>query len=215
MSVDIEKNMERIETREKYLNGQLCLLLNQFSKKQQELQQVETNYRNASGNSVHPHSIPMMEMIQSNYVRCTLIDQLLLANWFDSVVVSDAIVGWIIDDPANLFVIRMGLVGVEERTKKLDQLNEEIQRVKYELDERTSNMSDGSKFSFSSSKRFIFSSSFSYFAFFKKEVDVFLEDCFLLSWDFENILKNQLDVCLFFFSDLLIIFFDFFEIDYA
>ena len=93
MSVDIEKNMERIETREKYLNGQLCLLLNQFSKKQQELQQVETNYRNASGNSVHPHSIPMMEMIQSNYVRCTLIDQLLLANWFDSVVVSDAIVG--------------------------------------------------------------------------------------------------------------------------
>ena len=50
MSVDIEKNMERIETREKYLNGQLSMLLNQFSKKQQELQQVEGNYRTASGN---------------------------------------------------------------------------------------------------------------------------------------------------------------------
>lgn len=51
MSSDIEKNMERIETREKYLNSQLSLLLDRYSKKQQELQQVDTNYRNASGNS--------------------------------------------------------------------------------------------------------------------------------------------------------------------
>ena len=87
--------------------------------------------------------------IEETKCKLKILSHHVTTNWFDSVVVSDAIVGWIIDDPANLFVIRMGLVGVEERTKKLDQLNEEIQRVKYELDERTSNMSDGSKFSFS------------------------------------------------------------------
>ena len=50
MSVDIEKNMERIETREKYLNGQLSVLLNQFSKKQEESKQIEDQYRHSSGN---------------------------------------------------------------------------------------------------------------------------------------------------------------------
>ena len=39
-------------------------------------------------------------------------------------------------------------VGIEDRNLQLSQLNEEIQQVKNELDERSSNMSDGSKFFF-------------------------------------------------------------------
>ena len=39
----------------------------------------------------------------------------------------------------------MFTVGVEERNAKLNQLNDDIQSVKNELDERSSNMTDGSK----------------------------------------------------------------------
>lgn len=35
-------------------------------------------------------------------------------------------------------------VGIEERTKKIDRITDEIQYIKNELDERTSNMTDGS-----------------------------------------------------------------------
>nr|CAG4651191.1 EOG090X0ADS [Simocephalus serrulatus]SVE94396.1 EOG090X0ADS [Simocephalus serrulatus] len=44
ISTDIEKNMERIETREKYLNTQLSGLLNQYSKTREQLKQVEEKY---------------------------------------------------------------------------------------------------------------------------------------------------------------------------
>nr|CAG4641905.1 EOG090X0ADS [Eurycercus lamellatus] len=82
MSIDIEKNMERVETREKYLNTQLSGLLNQYSKTQEQLKQVEDRYSKSS-------------------------------------------------------------VGIEERNDKLNRLNDEIQMVKNELDERSSNMTDG------------------------------------------------------------------------
>ena len=49
ISTDIEKNMERVETREKYLNSQLNGLLNQYSKTQEQLKQVEEKYSKFSG----------------------------------------------------------------------------------------------------------------------------------------------------------------------
>lgn len=49
ISTDIEKNMERVETREKYLNTQLSVLLNQYSKTQDQLKQVEEKYSKLSG----------------------------------------------------------------------------------------------------------------------------------------------------------------------
>ena len=49
ISTDIEKNMERVETREKYLNSQLSGLLNQYSKTQEQLKQVEDKYSKLSG----------------------------------------------------------------------------------------------------------------------------------------------------------------------
>lgn len=49
ISTDIEKNMERVETREKYLNTQLGGLLNQYSKTQEQLKQVEEKYSQLSG----------------------------------------------------------------------------------------------------------------------------------------------------------------------
>lgn len=45
----LERQMERISAREKYLNTQLNPLLIQFSKKQEQLKQVEAKYRLASG----------------------------------------------------------------------------------------------------------------------------------------------------------------------
>jgi hypothetical protein len=42
------------------------------------------------------------------------------------------------------FGSRLFIVGIEERTKKMDRITEEIQHIKNELDERTSNMTDGS-----------------------------------------------------------------------
>lgn len=50
MSAEIDKNMERVETREKYLNTQLSGLLSQYSKTQDRLKQVEEKYSKASGN---------------------------------------------------------------------------------------------------------------------------------------------------------------------
>ncbi|KAK4022562.1 hypothetical protein OUZ56_008023 [Daphnia magna] len=82
ISTDIEKNMERVETREKYLNSQLSGLLTQYSKTQEQLKQVEEKYTKFS-------------------------------------------------------------VGIEERNHKLNQLNDEIQHIKNELDERSLNMTDG------------------------------------------------------------------------
>nr|SVE73714.1 EOG090X0ADS [Daphnia atkinsoni] len=82
ISTDIEKNMERVETREKYLNSQLSGLLIQYSKTQEQLKQVEEKYTKFS-------------------------------------------------------------VGIEERNQKLNQLNDEIQHIKNELDERSLNMTDG------------------------------------------------------------------------
>nr|SVE79018.1 EOG090X0ADS [Daphnia lumholtzi] len=82
ISTDIEKNMERVETREKYLNSQLSGLLTQYSKTQEQLKQVEEKYSKFS-------------------------------------------------------------VGIEERNHKLNQLNDEIQCIKNELDERSLNMTDG------------------------------------------------------------------------
>lgn len=49
ISTDIEKSMERVETREKYLNTQLSGLLNIYSKTQEELKQVEEKYGQLSG----------------------------------------------------------------------------------------------------------------------------------------------------------------------
>lgn len=49
MSTDIEKSMERVETREKYLNTQLNNLLGQYSKTQEQLKQVEDKYSKSSG----------------------------------------------------------------------------------------------------------------------------------------------------------------------
>lgn len=49
VSVDIEKSMERVETREKYLNTQLNDLLAQYSKTQEQLNQVEEKYSKLSG----------------------------------------------------------------------------------------------------------------------------------------------------------------------
>lgn len=49
ISTDIEKNMERVETREKYLNSQLSGLLIQYSKFQKQLKQVEEKYTKFSG----------------------------------------------------------------------------------------------------------------------------------------------------------------------
>ena len=49
ISTDIEKNMERVETREKYLDSQLNGLLNQYSKTQEQLKQVEEKYSKFSG----------------------------------------------------------------------------------------------------------------------------------------------------------------------
>lgn len=49
ISTDIEKNMERVETREKYLNSQLSGLLTQYSKTQEQLKQVEEKYTKFSG----------------------------------------------------------------------------------------------------------------------------------------------------------------------
>ncbi len=49
ISTDIEKNMERVETREKYLNSQLSALLNNYSKTQEQLKQVEDRYSKLSG----------------------------------------------------------------------------------------------------------------------------------------------------------------------
>nr|CAG4643386.1 EOG090X0ADS [Ilyocryptus agilis] len=82
ISNEIEKSMERVEMREKYLNGQLSGLLTKYSKTKEQLNQVEDKYTKSS-------------------------------------------------------------VGIEERNGKLNQLNDEIQHVKNELDERTSNMTDG------------------------------------------------------------------------
>nr|CAG4649546.1 EOG090X0ADS [Scapholeberis mucronata]SVE93775.1 EOG090X0ADS [Scapholeberis mucronata] len=82
ISTDIEKSMERVETREKYLNTQLSGLLNMYSKTQEELKQVEEKYGQLS-------------------------------------------------------------VGIDERNRKLNNLNDEIQQIKNELDERSLNMTDG------------------------------------------------------------------------
>nr|CAG4650353.1 EOG090X0ADS [Sida crystallina] len=82
ISSEIEKNMERIQTRENYMNTQLNPLLNQYSKTQEQLKQVEEKYRSGS-------------------------------------------------------------VGIEDRNQKLSALNEEIQLVKNEMDEKSSNMTDG------------------------------------------------------------------------
>nr|CAG4648109.1 EOG090X0ADS [Moina brachiata]SVE93160.1 EOG090X0ADS [Moina brachiata] len=48
VSVDIEKSMERVETREKYLNTQLNDLLSQYSKTQEQLNQVDEKYSKLS-----------------------------------------------------------------------------------------------------------------------------------------------------------------------
>jgi intraflagellar transport protein 57 len=49
MSTEIEKNLERIQTRENYMNSQLSTLLSQYSKTQEHLKQLEEKYRGASG----------------------------------------------------------------------------------------------------------------------------------------------------------------------
>lgn len=49
MSTDIEKSMERVETREKYLNTQLSGLLGQYSKTQEQLKQTTDKYSKSSG----------------------------------------------------------------------------------------------------------------------------------------------------------------------
>ena len=51
MSTEIEKNLERIQTRENYMNSQLSTLLSQYSKTQEHLKQLEEKYRGASGKS--------------------------------------------------------------------------------------------------------------------------------------------------------------------
>lgn len=43
------------------------------------------------------------------------------------------------------YVSSIDAVGIEERNRKLNQLNDEIVQVKNELDERSMNMTDGSK----------------------------------------------------------------------
>ena len=59
ISTDIEKSMERVDTREKYLNTQLSGLLNQYSKTQEELKQVEEKYGQLSGKSISDSPISL------------------------------------------------------------------------------------------------------------------------------------------------------------
>lgn len=107
ISTDIEKNMERVETREKYLNTQLSGLLSQYSKTREQLKQVEEKYSQFSG----------MHAIMHYWFLCLQVHELL--HFFP--------------------------VGIEERNRKLNQLNDEIQQIKNELDERSLNMTDGSR----------------------------------------------------------------------
>ena len=52
MSIEVEKNMERIGTREKYLNGQLSDFIHQYGQMQEQLKQVEDKYRESSGKPI-------------------------------------------------------------------------------------------------------------------------------------------------------------------
>ena len=57
ISLDIEKSMELVETREKYLNTQLSTLLKQYSKTQEQLKQTEDKYSKLSGKTLTTNTI--------------------------------------------------------------------------------------------------------------------------------------------------------------
>nr|CAG4641068.1 EOG090X0ADS [Eulimnadia texana] len=82
MSSEISRSMDRIETREKYLNTQLEPLLKQYRQLKDKQTAVQEKYRASS-------------------------------------------------------------IGVQERTRRLNQINEEILHVKNQVEERSSNMTDG------------------------------------------------------------------------
>ena len=51
LSADVEKSLERVQTRENYMNTQLQPLLGQYSKTRKQLAKLEEQYRSASGRS--------------------------------------------------------------------------------------------------------------------------------------------------------------------
>ena len=51
LSADVEKSLERVQTRENYMNTQLQPLLGQYSKTREQLAKLEEQYRSASGRS--------------------------------------------------------------------------------------------------------------------------------------------------------------------
>lgn len=67
ISTDIEKSMERVDTREKYLNTQLSGLLNQYSKTQEELKQVEEKYGQLSGKSISDSPISLRLQVHLHF----------------------------------------------------------------------------------------------------------------------------------------------------